>query len=118
MPEWGHGQGQGPEPPARPGGRPGLDQRKRLVLALEAVPVMADPAARGQVLGLLPSEIHGSLPRSPITRVDLVGVVETCLAFPDGLTQLWKAVNVVDSGSYALRELAGILAEMPGFDGG
>ncbi|MFD8863353.1 hypothetical protein ACFV1F_02905 [Streptomyces sp. NPDC059590] len=113
-----HGQGQDRQPPTRPGARPGLDRRRRLVLALEAVPVMADPAARGQVLALLPPEIHGSLPRSPITRVDLVGVVETCLAFPGGLTLLWQAVEMVDSGSYALRELAEALAEMPGFDGG
>ncbi|MES4907295.1 MULTISPECIES: hypothetical protein [unclassified Streptomyces] len=118
MPEPGHGQGQGPQPPGRPGARPGFDQRKRLVLALEAVPVMSDPAARAQVLGLLPPEIHASLPRSPITRVDLVGVVETCLAFPGGLTLLWQAVETVDAGSYALGELAEILAEMPGFDAG
>lgn len=100
---------------SQPGVQPSLDQRRRLVLALEAIPAMADPAMRGAVVGLLPAEIASSLPRSQITRIDLLGIVEICLAFPNGLTRLWEAVCLVDTGTEARDALDGVLAEMPGY---
>ena len=92
-----------------------ISARWRMVLALEAVPVMADPQSRAAVLRLLPAEIATSVPRSSVTRIELLGVVDTCLQFPRGLARLWDAVCVVDPGTQARNALADILAEMPEF---
>jgi hypothetical protein len=102
-------------PPAGGSAGGGLSPRKRVVLALEAVPAMADVHSREAVLRLLPAELTSSMPRSPVTRVDLLGVVDTCLQFPDGLGRLWEAVCLVDPGTQAREALAGALAQFPGF---
>lgn len=103
-------------------GRGRANGRWRVVLALEAVPAMADPQSRAAVLRLLPAEVTTSMPRSPVTRVDLLGVVDTCMQFPQGLAGLWEAVCLVDPGTQARNALGDILAEMPDFpepgDGG
>jgi hypothetical protein len=95
--------------------RGGLSPRRRLVLVLETVPAMADLHSREAVLRLLPTEVKSSMPRSPVTRVDLLGVVDTCLQFPDGLSRLWEALCLVDPGTQARGVLAGVLAEFPSF---
>jgi hypothetical protein len=95
--------------------RGGLSKRRRLVLVLETVPAMADLHSREAVLRLLPAEVKSSMPRSPVTRVDLLGVVDTCLQFPDGLSHLWEALCLVDPGTQARGALAGVLAEFPSF---
>jgi hypothetical protein len=95
--------------------RGGLSKRRRLVLVLETVPAMADLHSREAVLRLLPAEVKSSMPRSPVTRVDLLGVVDTCLQFPDGLSRLWEALCLVDPGTQARGALAGVLAEFPSF---
>lgn len=93
----------------------GTERRKALVLALEGVPAMADPATREAVLRLLPGELTTSIPRSSISRVDLLGVVQTCLAFPGGLLDLWDAISVVDAGTGGRDALFGVLEGMPEF---
>jgi hypothetical protein len=101
----------------RAGGRLDSEGRRALVLALEAVPVMADPGSRAAVLRMLPPEVATSIPRSPITRVELLGVVETCLAFPEGLAELWEAISTVDAGTRSLEALHGVLERMSAFRG-
>ncbi|MGW7607373.1 effector-associated domain 2-containing protein [Streptomyces sp. NPDC054766] len=101
----------------RTGGHLDSGQRRALVLALEAVPAMADPGSRAVVLRMLPPEVATSIPRSPITRVELLGVVETCLAFPEGLAELWEAISTVDAGTRSLEVLHGVLERMSVFRG-
>ncbi|KRV47422.1 hypothetical protein AQ490_08180 [Wenjunlia vitaminophila] len=104
-----------PGPPPRRSPRPGLNQRRRLLEALEAVPAVAEPASREVVLQQLPRSIRGSLPRSNVTRLDLLGLLDTCLAFPDGLVHLWTAIGMVDPGTSAFRALREVLGEFPSF---
>ncbi|TVL93008.1 effector-associated domain 2-containing protein [Streptomyces sp. SAJ15] len=82
--------------------RPAAARRRRLVLALEAVPAMVDPTTRELVLGLLPAEIATGVPRSPATRTQLVDLLDVCALFPGGLDLLCEAIGAVDSGTPAL----------------
>lgn len=107
--------GDGLPGPALPNRPADVDRRRRLVLALEAVPVMSDPGTRAAVLRLLPPGIASGVVRSPITRVEVIAIVEMCLALPDGLARLWDAVCLVDTGTQARDALASVLAEMPEF---
>ncbi|WFB06727.1 hypothetical protein LRS74_06465 [Streptomyces sp. LX-29] len=82
--------------------RPAAARRRRLVQALEAVPAMVDPTSRELVLGLLPAEIASGVPRSPVTRTQLLDLLDTCGLFPGGLDLLCEAIGAVDSGTPAL----------------
>ncbi|MER5755009.1 hypothetical protein [Streptomyces sp. NPDC002088] len=91
------------------------DRRRALVEALEAVPAVADKDSREAVLRRLPRNLATSIPRSNILRVELLGLVDTCLAFPGGLCDLWEAIATVDTGTREREELLGVLRRMPDF---
>ncbi|MGX1546218.1 effector-associated domain 2-containing protein [Streptomyces adustus] len=91
------------------------DRRRALLEALEAVPAMADKDSREAVLRRLPRRLATSIPRSNILRVELLGLVDTCLAFPGGLGELWEAIATVDTGTREREELLDALRRMPDF---
>jgi hypothetical protein len=90
-----------------------LADRYRLHDALAAVPALREPASRSRVIGLLPDEIAGSVPRSAVMRLEILDLVETCLAFREGLTHLWSAITLVDPGTLAREELLAVLRDYP-----
>ncbi|MER7000383.1 hypothetical protein [Streptomyces sp. NPDC000410] len=100
-----------PAPP-RPR-RLGTSDHRRLYEALAAVPVMRDPGTRGAVMNRLPAEIAGSVPRSGVMRIEILELVDTCLAFRDGLTRLWEALSLLDAGTEALAALHDVFEEYP-----
>ncbi|MEU9477496.1 hypothetical protein [Streptomyces sp. NPDC048191] len=107
-------------PPAAPAryGRPDeerTDRREALVDALEALPVMADKDSREAVLRELPRKLTVSIPRSNILRVEVLGLVDTCAGFPNGLRQLRDAIRKVDAGSTQRGVVFGLLEAMPEF---
>ncbi|MFF8291481.1 hypothetical protein ACF068_19935 [Streptomyces sp. NPDC016309] len=101
--------------PARPAPRRALDlaDKGRLHDALAALEVMRDPASRGQVIGLLPAPMSGSVPRRAETRLEILGLIDTCVSFRDGLTRLWEAVSLVDPGTTARDDLREVLGDYP-----
>ncbi|MGW4205749.1 effector-associated domain 2-containing protein [Streptomyces sp. NPDC004726] len=101
-------------PPSRARrGQFGLADMRRLHDALAAVGAMRTPESRSRVIGLLPDELAGSVARSGVMRLEILDLVETCLAFTDGLTHLWAAVSLVDPGTAALDDLLEVLREYP-----
>lgn len=92
-----------------------LEQKKRLVNALENVPSMADPDSRAVVFTQLPAEILSSLPRSAVPRLQLLNLIDICVAFPGGLARLREAIGLADSGSLALQDLDRALDTIPGY---
>lgn len=81
----------GPAPSAeRPLGPTAL---KPAVDALESIPEFRRPNDREVILGLLRGPIYTAIPRSPVTRIEAVNVIRTCLRYPGGLTELIEAVR-------------------------
>ncbi|MQY38643.1 hypothetical protein SRB17_66560 [Streptomyces sp. RB17] len=112
-----------PGPPTRYGGADEqTDPREALVEALEALQVMTDKESREAVLRRLPRTLRVSIPRSSTLRVEVLGLVDTCAEFPDGLRQLRDAIRKVDPGSRQRDVVFGLLEAMPEFgpltDGG
>ncbi|MFF3356793.1 caspase family protein [Streptomyces sp. NPDC002917] len=113
---WFEGDGEAGRTAVRrkvPGRRLDLSDKRRLRDALAVVGVMRQPESRSQVIGLLPDEIAGSVARSGVMLLEILDLVETCLAFGDGLTHLWTAVSLVDPGTTALDDLLEVLQGYP-----
>ncbi|WP_432117947.1 effector-associated domain 2-containing protein [Streptomyces sp. bgisy032] len=107
-----------PQPPATGPARSGSSgpaQRKALVEALEELPAMTDPASREAVLRQLPRRLATSIPRAAVLRVELLGLVDTCITFHGGLAALWEAVSSVDPGTRERDALFEVLRHMPEF---
>ncbi|MER7107101.1 effector-associated domain 2-containing protein [Streptomyces sp. NPDC000229] len=90
-----------------------LADKRRLHDALAAVEAMRRPESRGQIIGLLPDVMAGSVPRRGETRLEILGLIDTCVTFGDGLTRLWEAVSLVDPGTTALDDLLEVLQDYP-----
>ncbi|MFF8831913.1 hypothetical protein [Streptomyces sp. NPDC015131] len=90
-----------------------LADKRRLHDALHAVEVMRAPGSRDLVIRSLPDPIAGSVPRRAEARTEILGLVDTCVSFADGLTHLWEAVSVVDPGTAALDDLLDVLRDYP-----
>lgn len=93
----------------------GAGRRRSLVEALEGLPAITDPGSREAVLRHLPRQLATSIPRSAVLRVEVLGLVDTCLVFPDGLRALWEAIRTVDTGTGQLDAVFAVLQEMPEF---
>jgi hypothetical protein len=85
------------------------------VEALEDLPAMADPGSREAVLRRLPRRLATSIPRSAVLRVELLGLVDTCITFHGGLRSLWEAISFVDTGTRERDVLFTVLLRMPEF---
>ncbi|OLZ67508.1 hypothetical protein AV521_24425 [Streptomyces sp. IMTB 2501] len=91
------------------------DRREALVEALEALPALIDKDSREAMLRRLPRKLATSIPRSSILRVEVLGLLDTCLAFPDGLRELREAIRQVDTGTGERDVVFGLLEAMPEF---
>lgn len=103
-------------PPRRPAPRRKLElaDKRRLYDALAAVPAMLHPDSRGLVIGLLPVDMAANVPRPGVMRLEILGLIDTCVTFGDGLTRLWEAVSlVVAPGATALDDLLDVLRDYP-----
>lgn len=104
-----------PEPRPATGARTGTERRRALVRALESLPAISDPGSREAVMRHLPRNLATSIPRSAVLRVEVLGLVDTCLVFPGGLRALWDAIEMVDTGTGELDVLSDVLQGMPEF---
>src|SRR5205823_2551046 len=60
----------------------------KLASAVAQLPTMSTEDGRDQVVGLLPPNIADAVPRHPERRFDVLGIVRTCLEYPDGVDTL------------------------------
>lgn len=67
---------------------PGAEALFDLVDALQAIPMLAGPAGRDQLIGALSQGMAGVIPRHAEARLDLYAIVRTCLDYPGGLQEL------------------------------
>ncbi|MCS0601372.1 caspase family protein [Streptomyces sp. LP11] len=76
-----------------------------LVNLLAGWPGMTDRDQRQLVLGMLPPDLSGAIPRLGAPRPDLISIVRTCRRHPGGLAALVAAVALVEPGSLEQRDL-------------
>jgi hypothetical protein len=76
-----------------------------LINLLAGWPGMTDRDQRQLVLGMLPADLSGAIPRLAAPRLDIISIVRTCRRHPGGLAALVEAVAMVEPGSLEQREL-------------
>ncbi|MEV5959843.1 caspase family protein [Streptomyces sp. NPDC051987] len=76
-----------------------------LVALLAGWPALTDRDQRQLVVGMLPADLAGAIPRLGAARADIISIVRTCRLHPGGLAALVEALGVLDPGSLAQREL-------------
>ncbi|MFF2776521.1 caspase family protein [Streptomyces sp. NPDC058052] len=77
-----------------------------LIGLLSGWPVMTDQNQRQLVLGMLPADLAGSIPRLGAARPDIISIVRSCRRRPGGLAALVEALSLLEPGSLEQRELA------------
>jgi hypothetical protein len=65
----------------------------QLVEALLECDCLKTPAARDQVIGNLPTAISAKITRFPNAKQDVMGLVNTCRQFDEGMQQLYEAIK-------------------------
>ncbi|MFD4692200.1 caspase family protein [Streptomyces sp. NPDC058463] len=68
----------------------------RLIEALLAYPLMSDRDERQALVNELPAKVVARMPRHPMPRTDVIGIVRTLRAQPDRLWELYDAVTLLD----------------------
>ncbi|MGW7542030.1 effector-associated domain 2-containing protein [Streptomyces sp. NPDC054770] len=76
-----------------------------LIALLAGWPGLADRDQRQLVIGMLPADLAGAIPRLGAARADIISIVRTCRLHPGGLAALVEALTVLEPGSLAQREL-------------
>ncbi|MGV9250122.1 effector-associated domain 2-containing protein [Streptomyces sp. NPDC003697] len=93
---------QGPLPvPVLAGLPPDVPLRELapLVDALTALPALRGGSGMGLVLDSISDRVAANAPRDPRLRMDLYGIVRTCLRYPGTLDQLLEAVRLLEGPS-------------------
>ncbi|MET9734600.1 hypothetical protein ABZZ79_29365 [Streptomyces sp. NPDC006458] len=107
----------GPDPTSsspEPGVRvPPVADLARAADALLAYPLATDRRTRQDLVDLMSPRISASLPRSPVGRVDVLGILRTVTRLgPEALRELFEAVVVLDDDPQRGRALNEALREL------
>ncbi|MFI6092115.1 trypsin-like peptidase domain-containing protein [Streptomyces sp. NPDC051218] len=76
-----------------------------LVDALVAVPALKEASGLGLVLASIDAEIAANRPRDPRLRMDIYGIVHTCLRYRGTLDQLLETVRLLEGQSTEVARL-------------
>ncbi|QLJ03820.1 trypsin-like peptidase domain-containing protein [Streptomyces sp. NEAU-sy36] len=76
-----------------------LRELAELVDALTAVPVLRGGNGMGLVLDGISDRVAANSPRDPRLRMDVYGIVRTCLRYPGTLDQLLEALRLLEGPS-------------------
>ncbi|MFD4476974.1 trypsin-like peptidase domain-containing protein [Streptomyces sp. NPDC058471] len=99
------GSAAGPEGPSAPASLTGLPsdlplrELMGLVDALVEIPAMKDANGLGLVLASIDAEIAANRPRDSRLRMDIYGIVRTCLRYRGTLDQLLETVRLLEGQS-------------------
>ncbi|MFF0480113.1 caspase family protein [Streptomyces sp. NPDC004435] len=96
-----------PAPPAVRSGETVPDAGLAALIGLLAGwPGMTDQNQRQLVVGMLPADLAGAIPRLGAARPDIISIVRSCRRHPGGLAALVEALTLLEPGSLEQRELA------------
>ncbi|MER5220773.1 effector-associated domain 2-containing protein [Streptomyces flaveus] len=94
-----------------------LSELTDLVDALVALPSLRNANSMALLLDSISAEIAANSPRDPRLRMDVYGIVRTCLRYPGTLDQLLEAVRLLEGPSSEVARVdqeAARLARRPG----
>ncbi|RRQ84665.1 effector-associated domain 2-containing protein [Streptomyces griseofuscus] len=94
-----------------------LRELAELVDALTAVPALRGGNGMGLVLDSISDRIAANSPRDPRLRMDVYGIVRTCLRYPGTLDQLLEAVRLLEGPSPEVDRVDGAAARLARFRG-
>ncbi|MFJ6566804.1 trypsin-like peptidase domain-containing protein [Streptomyces sp. NPDC091292] len=83
-----------------------------LVDALITLPTLRGPTGMALVLDSISAEIAANSPRDPRLRMDVYGIVRTCLRYPGTLDQLLEAVRLLDGPSAEMARVDSAVAQL------
>ncbi|MEU3465791.1 trypsin-like peptidase domain-containing protein [Streptomyces sp. NPDC006733] len=83
-----------------------------LVSALTALPSVRSATGLALLLDGISPEIAVHSPRAPALRVDVFGIVRTCLRYPGTLDQLLEAIRITEGDSEGVRRMNQEAAEL------
>ncbi len=103
-----------PHAPARRTTPPTFDFKRKaaLVDALLACPAMSDRSKRDVVVNDLPDDIEGNINRGNAARTDVMGIVTTCLNYPNGLRDLIEIVRYHEGDSISMRNVDELISRV------
>ncbi|MEU9782264.1 trypsin-like peptidase domain-containing protein [Streptomyces phaeochromogenes] len=116
----GLGPAAGPEHSPAPAALAGLPsdlplrELADLVDALVALPSLRGASSLGLVLDSISAEIAANSPRDPRLRMDVYGIVRTCLRYPGTLDQLLEAVRLLEGPSSEVTRMDQAAAQLAG----
>ncbi|MFG3656622.1 trypsin-like peptidase domain-containing protein [Streptomyces sp. NPDC047706] len=87
-----------------------------LVDALTALPLLRGPNGMTLLLDSISDRIAANSPRDPRLRMDVYGVLRTCLRYPGTLDQLLEAVRLLEGPSPELERVDRAAARLAGRD--
>lgn len=96
------GGAEGPSPVPALAGLPSdvpLRELTELVDALTALPTLRSGSGMALVLESISDRVAANSPRDPRLRMDVYGIVRTCLRYPGTLDQLLEAVRLLEGPS-------------------
>ncbi|MET7382357.1 trypsin-like peptidase domain-containing protein [Streptomyces sp. NPDC005526] len=76
-----------------------LRELAALVDALTALPILRGPNGMALLLESISDRVAANSPRDPRLRMDVYGIVRTCLRYPGTLDQLLEAVRLLEGSS-------------------
>ncbi|MYU03596.1 hypothetical protein GTY81_06730 [Streptomyces sp. SID8366] len=94
-----------------------LRELAELVDALTAVPALRGGNGLGLVLDSISDRVAANSPRDPRLRMDVYGIVRTCLRYPGTLDQLLEAVRLLEGPSPEVDRMDGAAARLARFRG-
>jgi hypothetical protein len=92
--------------------QPDFEWKSNLADLLLDCPSIAESGARALIVRQLAKNLRSSLHYSPVqsAKQDVFNIVDTCLNYPDGISQLLKIVYNFDEGTIALEKLTRFLS--------
>ncbi|MHC3471559.1 effector-associated domain 2-containing protein [Streptomyces sp. 7R007] len=83
-----------------------------LVDALTALPLLRGPNGMSLLLDSIDPRVAANSPRDPRLRMDVFGVVRTCLRYPGALNQLLEAVRLLEGPSMEAERVERVAGEL------
>jgi hypothetical protein len=96
--------------------RPGRRRPAAMELArvMAELPTMRSQDGRNQLVETLPRQIANAIPRHTERRFDVLGIVRTCLEYPDGLDDLFDLLHAFEGDSEPMSRVDLLRAELFG----
>jgi hypothetical protein len=89
-----------------------LEEKQKIVNGLLDCPTMSDGELRRAVLRKLPAKIANIIRDAPQSKLHVTNIVDTCLDYAEGLTELVEVLRGFEEDSQPMQTLDKVLKEI------